>query len=938
LLTVHASSLQQENGPVEQCAQGVQLNAEGKHDEAIPLLEAGYNNRELAHFPNQDDLGMCVAALGVAYSQTGKTKESLPILFHALELFRNNNNPVLEGGVLFALGLAYKDLGQYTNAIEHFQNLLKLENANSYIENLVLNNITLAYFLQGNYPRALEYAELSLTLSQETGSRYTEGIALNNIGEIYIVYGEYAKGLEYFQQSLVIRRKIGDLLGEGFTLNNIGAAYQIRGQHLEALKYYQEALVLRQDVGDLVDKGITLASIGGVYRTEQQYALAMEYYLQALKIMQDEENLPGQSAVLRDVGIVYSLQGDFSAALEYSQQALEIQHKLGNHLEKSLILSNIGVFYNIQGKYSEALVYLEQALESNQFFEDNYLKGTILENIGDIYRKQGQYQIALDYYKKAVEDFEIMRSKSGNDLARISFTNEHSNLYDKSVELNYQQKKLDESFSFTERGRARTFLDAMNIGYVEFDDSAYFNLFAQEQNARIIRQSLQESLSIAKSQNSSDEKLIIDLENQLEKAEQDYQTILDAIGERDDQLSQLLSGNNTVIDAQQTQALLDSDTTLVSFWVLNDQTLAFILTQDSFDVIALPVEKAYLNKQIEFFRLFANIDVQHPDSAMVLYNLLIEPLLPYLNTSNLVIVPHGELHYLPFAALTDGSEYLIEKYTLSYLPSVSAWPYIKENAEHAGGAGAPFVLGNPISDLRPLPYAENEVQAIASMLGVAPILGKDATESLLYQQAKNTSILHLAAHGNYNSNNPLHSTLFLSADEQEDGNLEVHEIYGLDLSQSTLVVLSACESQIGELSSGDELVGMTRAFFFAGAPSVMASLWNVDDQATQLIMEKFYAYWGEGMSQAEALQKAQIEMKEKYPNPYYWAAFVLSGEGGDLDIKITPEKLPTTEPLPESEKPNTPLCGGSVALIGIVFSIATRRSWNRQNYKSSSNV
>jgi CHAT domain-containing protein len=246
-----------------------------------------------------------------------------------------------------------------------------------------------------------------------------------------------------------------------------------------------------------------------------------------------------------------------------------------------------------------------------------------------------------------------------------------------------------------------------------------------------------------------------------------------------------------------------------------------------------------------------------------------------------VIVPHGELHYLPFAALTDGKRYLMDDYSITYLPSVSAWPYIKQNVGKSNAN--PLIIGNPSTnraDLQSLPFAESEAQTIANLYQVTPLLGKDATENAVRTQVGQAGVLHLAAHGSYNTINPMYSAIYLAPDGQNDGLLETHEIYGLDLKQTDLVVLSACETQLGELSTGDELVGLTRAFLFAGTPSVISSLWSVDDNSTQLLMEKFYTYWSGGMSKAEALRQAQIDVRAIYPNPYYWAGFVLSGDGG----------------------------------------------------------
>jgi CHAT domain-containing protein len=242
---------------------------------------------------------------------------------------------------------------------------------------------------------------------------------------------------------------------------------------------------------------------------------------------------------------------------------------------------------------------------------------------------------------------------------------------------------------------------------------------------------------------------------------------------------------------------------------------------------------------------------------------------------------------------------LIDNYSITYLPSVSAWPYIKQNVGKANAN--PLIIGNPVTnnaDLEPLPFAESEAQAIAGLYRTTPLIGKNATESAVQSQVGRAGVLHLAAHGSYNTIDPMYSAIYLAPDEQNDGLLETHEIYGLDLKHTDLVVLSACDTQLGELSTGDELVGLTRAFLFAGTPSVISSLWSVDDKATQLLMEKFYTYWRSGKGKAEALRQAQMDVRAEYPNPYYWAGFVLNGDGGKPMEAQPTESVPVSRPFP----------------------------------------
>jgi CHAT domain-containing protein len=268
-----------------------------------------------------------------------------------------------------------------------------------------------------------------------------------------------------------------------------------------------------------------------------------------------------------------------------------------------------------------------------------------------------------------------------------------------------------------------------------------------------------------------------------------------------------------------------------------------------------------------------------------LYDMLIDPIKNKLTTSHLIIIPHNILHYLPFTALTDGKNYLIDEYAITLLPSASVLPFIQAKIYETNYP--PLVVGNPTLDLF---SAVNEANEIAALYNVKPLIGNQATEWAIRQQLTQSRILHLATHGKYDNENPLSSTISLASDTNSqgtlnDGQLQVREVLSLDLKQTDLVVLSACSTQIGNLTlkstvmSGDEITSLPRAFFFAGTPTVIATLWPVDDAATTTLMEQFYTHLRAGMSKADALRQAQLSIKEKYPNPHYWAAFTLSGNG-----------------------------------------------------------
>ncbi len=179
-----------------------------------------------------------------------------------------------------------------------------------------------------------------------------------------------------------------------------------------------------------------------------------------------------------------------------------------------------------------------------------------------------------------------------------------------------------------------------------------------------------------------------------------------------------------------------------------------------------------------------------------------------------------------------------------------------------------------------LAHADDEAKGVASLYGAQPLLGSNATVAAFEAKAGDSTLVHLVAHGLLNTTSPLFSSLALAPQGSSSGAITVQDVYGLDLKKTDLVVLSACQTDLGAQSKGDDIVGLNRAFLYAGTPSTITSLWSVDDQATGLLMKSFYTHLKAGEGKAEALRSAQVEIMTSYPNPYYWAGFVLTGNPG----------------------------------------------------------
>jgi CHAT domain-containing protein len=249
---------------------------------------------------------------------------------------------------------------------------------------------------------------------------------------------------------------------------------------------------------------------------------------------------------------------------------------------------------------------------------------------------------------------------------------------------------------------------------------------------------------------------------------------------------------------------------------------------------------------------------------------LLAPVWAQLRGRRLVIVPHGALHYVPFHALHDGEQYVTDASAVSYAPSASIYARCQQQAS-GGGEGA-LVLG--VADDQ-APLIDSEARAVAAVLPEARLcLGNEATEQVLRTSGRNSRIVHIASHGYFRPENPMFSGIRLG-----DTYLNVYDLYRLRL-KADLVTLSGCATGANVAAAGDELLGITRGLFCAGAHTLLLSLWNVHDESTATFMTHLYQRVAAGHVPVIALRDTMLQVRETYPHPYHWAPFVVTGKTG----------------------------------------------------------
>jgi CHAT domain-containing protein len=357
------------------------------------------------------------------------------------------------------------------------------------------------------------------------------------------------------------------------------------------------------------------------------------------------------------------------------------------------------------------------------------------------------------------------------------------------------------------------------------------------------------------------------------------------------------------------------NTALLEFVVTENRLFVFVLTKDkakpNLQVFPIEITRGNLTETIAVFReKLARRDIRFSDDAKKIYNLLLAPISKQIAGKNhLIISPDAALWELPFQALIDKqNKYVVESAAVSYAPSLSVLTEIERKQKNQTDASTLLAFGNPAhrampfpnenkngkparpismsDDFADLPEAEKQVAALSVLYGAKRSLvltGSKATEIEFKKSAANFKILHLATHGILDDASPLYSYVLLANDAKsaEDGRLEAWELMRMNLS-ADLVVLSACETGRGKIGAGEGIIGLSWAFFVAGSPTTIASLWKVESASTTEIMLGFYrGLQYKSISKAESLRQSSLALlkNEKYAHPFYWAGFILIGNG-----------------------------------------------------------
>ena len=529
---------------------------------------------------------------------------------------------------------------------------------------------------------------------------------------------------------------------------------------------------------------------------------------------------------------------------------------LGNKYKAESILTEIRI--NTLNNWPELL-------SSTRTWEYDYVMGLVKLENNDIHGAELSF-------KSSIEKNETLRTLIYNSQNRIQYDDTHNDIYDSIINVLLLQNKIGEAFDYSEKARARSFLDMLGSTTIK-------------PSKGVDQLLIQRRIQILEQQEASEHQVKIVDDSQtknhirgIELIEKELKHINKEISTQFPEFGSLLSAN--VLSWKELQKVIENDIKLVEYYQGKDKIHIWILDNKSINYRSIEIERSQTEDLIKNFRKETTTRrlSAFPVYSNELYNLLIKPIEKDLsNITRVCIVPHGSLHQIPFQALFDGKNYFVENKVISYVPSANVLTFcIKKNRPINFSL---LAFGNPdLGDKRyDLPYSKMEILDISKLFSNSEVFyGSRANKQALLKNISNYSMIHLATHGNFNPVKPMQSGLMLSNVDRGISTLTVEEIFNLRIN-SSLVTLSACETGLGKSTRGDELIGLSRAFIYAGTPSLISSLWEVDDQATSLLMKAYYSYLFNN-DKATSMQKAQLDLMKIKPSPFFWSTFILIGD------------------------------------------------------------
>lgn len=813
----------------------------------------------------------------------------------------------VQADALYQAGRSQYALGDTAGSLKTYSQALELRRASGdqKEQGSLLNNMASSYWTLGEFAKALEHYQLALPLREASGDKFGAALTQFGMANVHSSWGDFEGAIRTYNAALAVFRELKAEPYQADVLNAAGLSYASLGEFSKAESHYNDALVLWRRTKLRGREAYTLNNLGLLEIDRKNPSKALPYFEQAGPMLADTRDNRGRSYVLNNEGDAYAALKQPKRALDLYASSLALKRTLGDQFGEARTLESMGEALAASGDNGAALERLGEALALYRRIGGRPGEAVTLAAFARVKRSGGELAGARQDIEQALATIESLRAQLSSTDLRTSFFGTQQDYYAFYVDLLMSMNEPGAALEANERSRARGLLDMLGEARINPSEGIAPELIERRRTlARELRALAQRGGS-----------------KRLDDALREWND-LDATIRKTSRSEELLQPD-ILRAADLDPAFLTKDTVLLEYGVAEQRSFAWLVTPTGIHSAVLP-GRSVLEALARRGLTALDARNQHPRNetaeargvririadasfervAGELGRILLGPFERRFGTAKIVVVPDGPLHYVPFAALRLPAtrRRLIATHEVSRAPSASIVQALRQQ-RHPKAQGMVVAVADPVYDLEDarisqlrsgrngvynrLRFSRSEAESIVRLGGPTSrsLIDFAATrEAILSNALRNFRIVHFATHAEIDNDHPALSRIILSQVDAQgrprDGALRLFEIFNLKLD-ADLVVLSACRSALGPNLRGEGLMGLTRGFLYAGASSVVASLWDVEDRATSVLMKAFY----EPMlirkaTPIQALRQAQLKVSAdpRWASPYYWAAFSLQGD------------------------------------------------------------
>ncbi len=862
------------------------------------------------------------------FTNIGAVYDNLAQYNKALEYYQKSmkiaSNLSQQANNLANIGITYDNLGEYSTALTNLQQAVKIQSTagDKYGTANNLSNIGIVHKNLGEFAKAIDYYQQALAIQTEIDDKRGEANSLTNLGIIYDKFGQYGLALEHYLAALDIQRATGNQKRIANNLSNIGVLHYNLGQPENAIGYLLQALTIRHEIHDKHGEAVDLSNLGAAYYNLGLRSKATESYQAALTIRNKIDDKRGQAIELANLATIYANKKQYQLALENFQAALTLDQALNNQVGVAITKANIGLMY--------------QKLGNNELAHTNLISSvaelTALDTNNKWYAQRGLATVEIDLpnipeainnYELAINHIETLRTNLTQPDDKLSFMQDKMYVYDEYITLlqtlhnpanNYDRKALE----VFERKQGRVFLEQLGkSGATRFSRlPVKINQLEQLLTDKISQLQQQASSQTVLTQIASLRAKQQVLQQEIKTKYPDYYA-----------LKYPQPANLEVL-----QQVLQDDELMLVYAVMENDTILWVIGAQQFAMFNLSLGANSLNEHVNYMRdVILNRLPEIAEEGYSLYQKLLPEAAQKLlvKAKTIYIVPTGTLYALPFESLVidDNKQphYFIQEHAIVYLSSASvlkvlrdskrqepskeflafADPAYSECEEDADDRS--MKKSRSLAQLRDRAYREimgavcfprlpetaNEAKSIAAFFATADstlYLGEKANKTAIFELNQTGDMLNyryllFALHGLLpNEIKGLAQSSLVLADTESNSYFTMADTLNLRLN-ADFINLSACNTGGGKQIKGEGILGLTRAFMYAGTQAIGVTLWSVESASAENLSVGIFANLKAGKTTAEAIRQIKLKMiageanQPHYRHPFYWAPFVVYGDG-----------------------------------------------------------